>query len=397
MCGRFALALPHHEIQQLPGHGVQVGEWIDQDQFYPRYNIAPRSRAPVIRRDFGGPFEECSRGPRYVLQTMKWGLVPHWSKHEDKSLSTTNARAENLVEGGGIWGPIKGKKRCAVICQGYYEWLKKGKDKLPHFTKHKDERVMLLAGLWDSVVLEGETQPLYTFTVVTTDANKEFTWLHDRQPVILSTQDALEKWLDTSGQTWTPELAELVKPYHDSEAPLECVAKHCCISYQVPKEVGKTGTESPSFIQPISQRKDGIESMFAKAKQKQIQSANKLKRKRSSSPLLAELFPDLSQESNVKQESGDAVKLESQEATSSKTKLNTWEDDELEYTDDEPKAHSQPMRDVVLVDSDAEDANTPDKRPTKVEASLKDSPSKKKAPNKKPKGTKEITAFFKKV
>lgn len=39
-------------------------------------------------------------------------------------------------------------------------------------------------------------------------------------------------------------------------------------SYQVPKEVGKVGTESPSYIEPVSQRKDGIEAMFAKAKSK---------------------------------------------------------------------------------------------------------------------------------
>ena len=37
----------------------------------------------------------------------------------------------------------------------YYEWLKKGKERLPHFTRHADGRMMLLAGLWDSVVLEG--------------------------------------------------------------------------------------------------------------------------------------------------------------------------------------------------------------------------------------------------
>ncbi|TFK48308.1 DUF159-domain-containing protein [Heliocybe sulcata] len=345
MCGRYALALPHHEIQHMPGHnnGVQVGEWIDQEDFHPRYNIAPRSRAPVIRRNYDGPFEECSSGPRYVLQTMKWGLVPHWSKHEDKSLSTTNARAENLVEGGGMWGPIKGKKRCAVLCQGYYEWLKKGKDKLPHFTKHRDGRLMLLAGLWDSAVLEGEVKPLYTFAIVTTDANKEFSWLHDRQPVILSTKEALEKWLDTSGQTWTPDLTKLVKPYSDTDAPLEC--------YQVPKEVGKIGTESPSFIQPVSQRKDGIESMFAK--QKQSQASNKLKRKRSSSPSIADLFSD-----------------SKQEATTSGTKMNTWEDnDELEYIDDEPKAPSPLKKDIAIVDSDNKGAS-PSKSPEKVEVKV---------------------------
>ena len=37
----------------------------------------------------------------------------------------------------------------------YYEWLKKGKERLPHLTKPKEDRLMLLAGLWDCVTLEG--------------------------------------------------------------------------------------------------------------------------------------------------------------------------------------------------------------------------------------------------
>jgi putative SOS response-associated peptidase YedK len=52
------------------------------------------------------------------MQTMKWGLVPSWSKHEDKSLNTSNARAENLISDGGMWANIKGRKRCVVLCQG---------------------------------------------------------------------------------------------------------------------------------------------------------------------------------------------------------------------------------------------------------------------------------------
>lgn len=108
MCGRFSLH-NNHDVQQLPGYDVHINEWIDQDQFIPRYNIAPRSQAPVIRRN----------DSNLVLQTMKWGLVPHWSRFEDKSLNTTNARSENLVQGGGMWASIKGTKRCAIPCQGY--------------------------------------------------------------------------------------------------------------------------------------------------------------------------------------------------------------------------------------------------------------------------------------
>ncbi|KDQ54474.1 hypothetical protein JAAARDRAFT_38145 [Jaapia argillacea MUCL 33604] len=274
MCGRFSLGLPHNEIEALLGYpDAHVGEWVNQDQFVPRYNIAPHSQASVIRRSDAGPSSQSgSSRPALIMQTMKWGLVPHWNKHEDatKTLNTINARAENLVEGGGMWASIKGKKRCAVVCQGYYEWLKKGKDRIPHFTKLKGDKLMLMAGLWDVAHLEGQEKPLYTFTIVTTDASKQLSWLHDRQSVILTSEADLNVWLDTSSQSWTPELTKLVAPYHGS--PLEC--------YAVPKEVGKVGTESPTFIQPVAQRKDGIQAMFSK----QARSAS-VKRKRSPSPL----------------------------------------------------------------------------------------------------------------
>ena len=81
----------------------------------PRYNIAPRTQAPVLRRQDPGP---SNVNVSYILHSMKWGLVPHWSKFEDKTLSTTNARSENLVEGGGMWASMKGRKRCAILCQG---------------------------------------------------------------------------------------------------------------------------------------------------------------------------------------------------------------------------------------------------------------------------------------
>ncbi|KAK0476091.1 hypothetical protein IW261DRAFT_437349 [Armillaria novae-zelandiae] len=261
MCGRFALHLPRAEIRAQ----TAAAEWIDEDNFVPRYNIAPRTQAPILRRSQGSNDDadsqpstsKLSSQDTLVLQTMKWGLVPHWSKFEDTKLNTTNARAENLVDGGGMWQSLKGRKRCAVVCEGYYEWLTRGKEKLPHFTRHKGgKRLMLMAGLYDSVVLEGSDTPLWTFTIVTTAAAPEFEWLHSRQPVILSTMEALDRWLDTSSRQWKDDVASLLSPYEQKSSPLEC--------YQVPKEVGKVGTESATFVEPIDKRKDGIMAMFAK-------------------------------------------------------------------------------------------------------------------------------------
>ena len=125
----------------LNGWVTLVGPWA-------RYNIAPRTYSPVLRR----------QGSQLILQSMRWGVVPHYSKYEDKSLSTINARGEHLTDGtSSLWNGLKGKKRCVVPVQGYYEWLKKSNtERVPHFTKYEDQKIMLLAGLWDVVTLEGD-------------------------------------------------------------------------------------------------------------------------------------------------------------------------------------------------------------------------------------------------
>ncbi|KAJ4481069.1 hypothetical protein J3R30DRAFT_2397805 [Lentinula aciculospora] len=288
MCGRFSLRLDPQEIrQELDEHNLVAHEWIDQDQFIPRYNIAPRSQAPVIRRssprnsamsDKGSPERSTEGSGDQLTQTqMKWGLVPHWSKYEDKSLNTMNARSENLISGGGMWNSLRGRKRCVVICQGYYEWLSQGKKKSPHFIKATGGSLLLLAGLYDSVELQDRDNALWSFSIVTTAASDEFSWLHDRQPVILSTKEDLDRWLDTSSQRWSEDLAQIVSRPYLKDFLLEC--------YQVPNEVGKIGSESSSFILPISVRKDGIEAMFSKQSQgESAKNASSLKRKRSHKP-----------------------------------------------------------------------------------------------------------------
>ncbi|KAJ7216197.1 hypothetical protein B0H12DRAFT_343705 [Mycena haematopus] len=250
------------------------------------------------------------------MSSMKWGLVPHYSKFEDKNLNTTNARAENLVEGGGMWASLKGPKRCAVVCQGYYEWLTKGKNKLPHFVKPKDGRLMLMAGLYDSVVLHGETKTLWTFTIVTTAANTSFSWLHERQPVILHTPEALNAWLDTSSLKWSPDLVPLLAP---TTCALDC--------YQVPKEVGKVGTESSTFIEPVANRKDGIQAMFTKQKQAQAVGSPQKPLKRHLSPAGDD------DEITVVDGPSSSKKVRTSGPTPKKILLPASDDDEVEIVD----------------------------------------------------------------
>ena len=89
------------------------------------------------------------------------GLVPFWTKRNPdygSKMKTINCRDDSLLEDRGMWTTMKKKKRCIIVAQGFYEWLKKnsGKEKIPHFTKRSDGQLMCFAGLWDRVQFEGE-------------------------------------------------------------------------------------------------------------------------------------------------------------------------------------------------------------------------------------------------
>lgn len=117
-------------------------------------------------------------------------------------------------------------------------------------------------------------------------------------------------------------------------------------SYQVPKEVGKIGTESPTFIEPVTARKDGIQAMFARqtakaptspsSSQAPAEPKTPQKRKRSSSPRASSSTPRRLQTTpkRVKHEVVDLCDDESErEASETTKKVNTLEDDGIECVD----------------------------------------------------------------
>ncbi|KAI5298587.1 hypothetical protein KEM55_003219 [Ascosphaera atra] len=275
MCGRYALGMPVTEVRRhLQRMGRRVDEAPDDNQVRETYNFAPGNFGVVYRAEIGGTAEQAGETEqakdgderpskeengsddmkrRYKLQAMKWGLVPFWTKKEPtygNLMRTINCRDDSLREDRGMWSSMKKTKRCVVVCTGYYEWLKKGpkgKEKVPHYFKRKDGNLLFIAGLWDSVKYEGSSEELFTYTVITTTANKHVSYIHDRMPAILEPGEETSKWLDPSRKTWTPELQSLLKPY---EGELEW--------YPVPKEVGKVGNDSPEFILPVKDAgKDG--------------------------------------------------------------------------------------------------------------------------------------------
>ncbi|KAH4923518.1 hypothetical protein HBI79_168400 [Parastagonospora nodorum] len=276
MCGRYALALRPSEVrQQLLQAQMPVEDAPEDDEVRQSYNFAPGYHGLVYRADgpehggqHGGQHgdkeeegaevkTEGATDTKYKLQAMQWGLVPFWTKRNPdygSKMKTINCRDDSLIEDRGMWTTMKKKKRCIIVAQGFYEWLKKGNQKLPHFTKRKDGQLMCLAGLWDMVQFEDSSEKLYTYSIITTDSNKQLNFLHDRMPVILDNgSDAVRTWLDPARTEWSEDLQSLLKPYHGE---LEC--------YPVSKDVGKVGNNSPTFLVPIdsAENKNNIANFF---------------------------------------------------------------------------------------------------------------------------------------
>jgi putative SOS response-associated peptidase YedK len=80
MCGRYRLSRRREIIEQY----FDTVDW--QDDWLPRYNIAPTQPIPVILQHPKEPVRQ--------LSLMKWGLIPHWSKDPSVASNTINAKSE---------------------------------------------------------------------------------------------------------------------------------------------------------------------------------------------------------------------------------------------------------------------------------------------------------------
>jgi len=183
MCGRMAQAT----VQAM----WQVTDDLRQSQVQdhePRYNIAPTAPIIVVRLQDG----------HLTPTVMRWGLVPSWWKDPHKlSGQIFNARAETLAEKPSFKAAYR-RRRCIIPADGFYEWKTTGRTKQPYFIRPRDHgQVFLFAGLWE--LWETVDGAIESCTIITTQANTLMAEIHDRMPVILSTQD-IPEWMEAGNE-----------------------------------------------------------------------------------------------------------------------------------------------------------------------------------------------------
>ena len=195
MCGRYRLS---RRKQIIAEHFDAIS---GEQDWSPRYNIAPTQSVPVIRQH--------PKEPRRVLSLMRWGLIPSWAKDVSGSAGMINARSETAAAKPAFRDSMK-FRRCLVPADGFYEWRRSGTTKQPFCFEVNEGELFAFAGLWDRW-RDPSMQWIRSCSILTTTPNAVTSAVHDRMPVILS-RDNYDLWLDP-GMTNIEVLSDLLTPF----------------------------------------------------------------------------------------------------------------------------------------------------------------------------------------
>ena len=207
MCGRYVVTNPVSKTKKIVKSAIKVKD-------IENYNAHPYQNLPVIKKYINGN----------TLENLKWGIIPSWFKNKDfKPL--INARLETINEKISFKKLIK-ISRCVVLADGFYEWKREEKNKIPYYFLRKDKKNIYFAGIY-----EGNQ-----FCLITEQANENISKIHHRQPVIIYEKD-INRYLNIELEGYT-FLKECNKP--DLEF------------YEISKEVNKPTNNNISLIQKFS-------------------------------------------------------------------------------------------------------------------------------------------------
>ncbi|MGS0687432.1 SOS response-associated peptidase [Nakamurella sp. GG22] len=200
MCGRYANS---STTAGLYGEFGIDPDAITEDDLAPSWNIAPTDPVRVVleRRPRGEQGGEEEAPPVRQLRTVRWGLVPSWSKDRKGAARLINARQETVTVKP-AFKTAAARRRCLVPANGYYEWQKTADGKIPYFLHDADHDLLAFAGLYElwpdpSLPDDHPEKWLWTCTVITRQATDTLGEIHDRCPVLVPA-DLRDQWLDCS-------------------------------------------------------------------------------------------------------------------------------------------------------------------------------------------------------
>jgi putative SOS response-associated peptidase YedK len=225
MCGRYTLTSPHELAEELGVGSIP-------DDVIPRYNLAPSQPAPVV----------ANHSRERVVELFRWGLVPAWADDPSVGYKMINARLETAATRPAFRDPLR-RRRCLVPADGFFEWRREGRRKVPFLIRPEPRRIIAFAGLWERWKAPDGSW-LLSFAILTGDANDLVRPLHDRMPVVVEREDH-DRWL--SPDELPPEaLDDILRPPPAAG----------WVAYEVSPLVNSADNDRPECIEagPVQQR-----------------------------------------------------------------------------------------------------------------------------------------------
>lgn len=235
-------------------YGTTVATTLGGETFTPSYALHRGSIVPVLHSHTPARRE-------LALQNMRWGLLP---SHGTVDISIPIVEANTVADGGKfLWALLRSRKRCAVVCEGFFVWRKtkvpgenRKKELTPSYFKPNPQlndasprSIILLAGLYDyNSHLHGRRNASFTL-LVSKHGNGECL-----SPIILHRVEDLVRWLDTTSLLWSADLTTVVT------SPLPLLPS--LTSHRVLPHIENATANGPSLTLPLSERHDGVRAHF---------------------------------------------------------------------------------------------------------------------------------------
>ena len=144
MCGRFVISSP--DVFGLKNETS--------------YNVAPSQLIPVKTKD--------------DARLVKWSYSPLWKQ----DMNLINCRSETMHEK----PSFRDAQRCIIYHDGWYEWQRNDKEKIPYYHYSKSH---LFAGLYNEIGC----------LILTRSSTDRIKHIHHRQPVLLDVVE-VHRYLD---------------------------------------------------------------------------------------------------------------------------------------------------------------------------------------------------------
>jgi len=229
MCGRYTL---HQKVDNI---AKRFNLDSVPSDIHENFNVAPGQIMPVITEDETGRH----------LELMKWGFIPVWAKDPKMGYKLINARDDGIFEKP-MWRSVIQKKRALIPADGFYEWKKPEAGskaaKQPYYIHPKQMELFGFAGVWETWK-DVEGKEWKTYSIITTEPNKEMRNVHNRMPVILH-QDDESSWLSPSHNNDRGAIEALLRPWEDNGLEM----------FEVSPEVNATRNNEAKLIYPINSK-----------------------------------------------------------------------------------------------------------------------------------------------